>query len=208
MRTRIILPAVLLVLACSDGGQQEEATEAATADSVATADTNVPQGREVDRRIFAEKMELARTERLDTLPIGAIIVRIGESFLGTKYTPATLEVEPERLVINLEELDCVTYVENVLAMARVIRAKEPTWPAYVRELERIRYRGGELDGYLSRLHYFSEWIADNERLGLVRNVTRDLGGVPLDETINFMSTHAESYRQLADSTTLAGVRGG
>ena len=205
MRNASTLIALLLIAGCSDAEQKTADAGAATAERAAP-DASLPQGREVDRRIFAEKMDLARTERLDTLPIGAIMVRIGESFLGTKYTPGTLEVEPEQLVINLEELDCVTYVENVLAMARIIRAGNPTWDAYVGELARIRYRGGELNGYRSRLHYFSEWISDNERLGLVRNVTRDLGGVALSESIDFMSTHAESYRQLADTANLAEIR--
>ena len=209
-RTGSTIPFLLTILLVAGCAESEAAREDAASDSAeaqAAATGSVPQGREVDRRIFDEKMELARTERLDTLPIGAIIVRLGESFLGTKYTPGTLEAEgPEHLVINLEELDCVTYVENVLALARIVRARQPTWEAYVRELERIRYRGGELNGYPSRLHYFSEWISDNERLGLVRNVTRDIGGVPLAERIDFMTTHRESYRQLADSATFEAIR--
>ncbi len=207
MRTRTgSFALILLALACADGEQQTEAANATVQESAAETSGPVPQGREVDRRIFAEKMELARTERLDTLPIGANIVRLGDSFLGTKYTPGTLEVVPEQLVINLEELDCVTYVENVLALARIVRSGDTTWTAYVNELERIRYRGGELDGYRSRLHYFTEWISDNERLGLVRNVTRDLGGAQLREPINFMSTHVDAYPQLADSANLQEVR--
>ena len=208
MRTRRASLALILfaLIACADGEQQTEAADATLQEGAEPAGGPVPEGREVDRRIFAEKMELARTERLDTLPIGAIMVRLGESFLGTKYTPGTLEVVPEQLVINLEELDCVTYVENVLALARIVRSGDTTWTAYVNELERIRYRGGELDGYRSRLHYFSEWISDNERLGLVRNVTRDLGGTQLGEPINFMSTHADAYRQLADSATMQEIR--
>lgn len=201
--TRLLILALAGALAACGGdgsGGGRVASDSTVTQAGAVADDPGARGRDIDRRIFEEKMQLARTERLDTLPIGSIMVQLGESFLGTKYTPGTLEVEPEQLVINLEELDCVTYVENVLAMARIVRAGTPTWDAYVNELRRIRYRGGELDGYASRLHYFSEWISDNARLGLVRNVTRDLGGVPLNETINFMTTHRESYRQLADST--------
>ena len=204
------LPALALAFAlaaCGDSdGRSATESDSTVVRAGAVADDPAARGRDIDRRIFEEKMELARTERLDTLPIGGIIVRIGESFLGTKYTPGTLEVEPERLVTNLEELDCVTFVENVLAMARIVREGTPTWDAYVRELTRIRYRGGNLDGYPSRLHYFSEWISDNARLGLVRNVTRDLGGVAHTEPIDFMTTHRESYRQLADSTVFGQIR--
>ncbi|HUF11543.1 MAG TPA: N-acetylmuramoyl-L-alanine amidase-like domain-containing protein [Longimicrobiales bacterium] len=196
-----------LALAGCGGDEGAELSDKTIEQNDALADNPAVRGRDIDRRIFEQKLELARTERLDTLPFGAMIVRIGESFLGTRYTPGTLEAEgPEHLVINLEELDCVTYIENVLALARIVRAGEPTWPAFVKELERIRYRDGELDGYASRLHYFSEWISDNESLGLMRNITRDLGGVRLTEAIDFMSTHADLYRQLADSATLAQIR--
>lgn len=162
---------------------------------------------ERDLRIFDETMAWARAERLDTLPIGEIIVRLGVTFVGTPYKPGTLEVPgPERLVINLRELDCVTFVENVLALSRLVRAGETDFDAFRAELTRMRYRDGVIDGYPSRLHYFSEWIADNERKGLVRDITRELGGVLDPEPIRFMSTHVEAYRQLSDPANLEAIR--
>ncbi|HEX6939188.1 MAG TPA: N-acetylmuramoyl-L-alanine amidase-like domain-containing protein [Longimicrobiales bacterium] len=161
-----------------------------------------------DREIFLEKMAWARAERLDTLPIGEIVARLGRTFVGTKYTPHTLEVDgPERLVVNLRELDCVTFVESTLAMARLIHeGKFDDYGAYKRELARIRYRDGIIDGYASRLHYFSDWIANGEAKGLVRDVTREIGGVLDDGPIDFMSTHRDAYRQLADPATLEAIR--
>jgi hypothetical protein len=55
-----------------------------------------------------------------------------------------------------------------------------------------------LDAYPSRLHYFSEWISDNDAMGLVRDVSQELGGVADDEPIDFMTTHPDSYRQLGE----------
>lgn len=150
-----------------------------------------------DVEIFEETVEWARSEGVDTLEIGSMMARIGRRFVGDPYTPYTLDPPgPERLIVNLREFDCVTYLESVLAMARVIRADQATFPAFTGELRSIRYRDGRLDGYVSRLHYFSEWIADNEELGLLRNVTAELGGVPQDERIDFMSTNAEAYANL------------
>jgi hypothetical protein len=71
-------------------------------------------------------------------------------------------------------------------------------PFYSGILERIRYRGGTLDGYSSRLHYFSEWISDNSDKGILRNVSREIGGVVDTERIDFMTTHADAYRQLGE----------
>ncbi len=160
-----------------------------------------------DLEIFREKLEFAWEAGLDTLPLGEAMARLGVTFVGTPYAPGTLEVPgPERLVINLRELDCVTFVENVLAIARLVRAGKTDFEAYRAELSRIRYRDGVIDGYPSRLHYFSDWIADNERKGLVRDVTRELGGERVVERIDFMSTHPESYRQLSDPGNLEAIR--
>jgi hypothetical protein len=152
-----------------------------------------------DVEIFEAIMARAAAERMDTLPFGDLLVRVGRPFVGEPYTPQTLELPgPERVVINLREFDCVTYVESVLALARLIRDRRSSFAAYAEELRRIRYRDGRLDGYPSRLHYFSEWIADNERLGLMRDITRELGGRPVAEPVNFMSRNAEAYPKLVE----------
>lgn len=162
---------------------------------------------ERDFQIFNETMAWARAERLDTLPIGEIMVRLGRRFVGAPYRPGILEVPgPERLVVDLREYDCVTYVETMLALARMIRAGEDDFDTFRRELARIRYRNGVIDGYPSRLHYFSEWISDNEAKGIVQDVTRDLGGVADTEPIDFMSRNAESYPKLSDPADLDAIR--
>ena len=168
-----------------------------------------------DWAIFSEKVAWAASERLDTLTLGDAMARMGRSFVGTAYVPQTLEVEgPESLVINFRGLDCVTFVENVLALSRFVRQHPPAIlgdraaaeAAYASLLTEIRYRGGAIDGYPSRLHYFTDWIADNDRRGLVRDITEELGGVRDDEPIDFMTTHTEAYRQLADPANVALVR--
>ncbi|HUH12764.1 MAG TPA: N-acetylmuramoyl-L-alanine amidase-like domain-containing protein [Longimicrobiales bacterium] len=162
---------------------------------------------DVHREIFRERMEWARGEGLDTLPIGTALARLGETFVGTTYTPGTLDPEgAERLVVNLAELDCVTFLENMLAMVRVLRAGQTdSFEAFKRQLERIRYRGGEMDGYVSRLHYFSEWIGDNEEKGIVTNVTRELGGVRDPEPIHFMTSNRDAYWQLEDAEVVTAI---
>lgn len=124
-------------------------------------------------------------------------------FVGTPYVASTLEVNPEEeLVVNLRQLDCTTLVENVVALVLTARESRPSFAAFCRHLERIRYGGGVLDGYASRNHYFSEWIESNERLGLVREVR----GEPADGyrpftavqrlELNYMSTHPDAYPML------------
>jgi hypothetical protein len=152
-----------------------------------------------DREIFKEKMAWARSEHMDTLPIGEIIARVGHSFVGAPYVPSSLEAPgAEHLVVNLRAFDCVTFVESTLALSRTIR-EHGDYNTFENELARIRYRNGKLNGYPSRLHYFSDWIADNDRKGVVRNITASLGGVKDAEPIDLMTTHTSSYRQLGEN---------
>ena len=191
--------AVLVVVACDPPADDRTAPSASSVDQVGSAAvvvTNPGRSVERDREIFEQTMRRAQEEGVDTLPIGERIVAIGRCFVGADYIPGTLEIAPEQLVVNLEHFDCVTYVESVLALARVVDEPTPTFEGYLDQLRRIRYRQGELDGYASRLHYFSEWISDNAALGIVRNITRELGGIPLDEHIDFMSANRELYPAL------------
>jgi hypothetical protein len=168
-----------------------------------------------DWRIFESKVRWAASEGLDTLPVGRAIAEIGRTFVGTAYVPRTLEVEgPETLVINFRGLDCVTFVENAFALARFVKAggaarltdRPAAEAAYSRLLAELRYRDGVIDGYPSRLHYFSDWIADNARRGIVMDMGGELGGERDGEPIDFMSTHPDAYRQLADAANLERVR--
>lgn len=161
----------------------------------------------LDSVIFEEKIAWARQAGLEQMPVGDAIVALGRTFVGMPYTPGTLEVPgPERLVVNLRELDCVTYVETVLALVRIVQAGTPDYASYQRELLRIRYRDGLLAGYPSRLHYFSEWISNNEAKGIVRDVTREVGGQLRPGALGFMSAHRDAYRQLEDEEVAAEIR--
>ncbi len=167
-----------------------------------------------DWDVFESKVRWASSERLDQADLGESISRLALSFVGTTYTPGTLEAEgPEGLVINFRELDCVTFVETVLAMTQFVREGGETLledpsaarAAYERHLTDLRYRGGQLDGYPSRLHYFSEWLTDNDSRGLVRTITAELDHEIDDEPITFMSSHPTAYRQLADARVLKEI---
>ncbi len=150
-----------------------------------------------DRQAVADKT--IEVDGLLEKEFGKTIVAIGKTFLGTPYVAKTLEIgETETLVINLQGLDCTTYVENVLAFSRLLRNGEAGFDEFTEALEHIRYKDGNLNGYASRLHYFSEWIANNEQKGLLKNVTNDLGGKTSTKKIDFMSSHRELYPFLKD----------
>ena len=49
-------------------------------------------------------------------------------------------------------------------------------------------------------------LSDNTRRGLLAPIGPELGAEPDPEPIDFMSTHADAYRQLSDPTNLRRIR--
>jgi len=149
---------------------------------------------EQDRQIFDRYVRTMEGKK--HLAFGELIIETAKFFMGTLYIAATLEKEPEQLVINLRELDCTTLVENVIALARTIKGSNPSFETFCANLQQLRYRSAEINDYTDRLHYFSDWIVENERKNLIRDETKAIGGQPYRLNLSFMSTHPDSYRQL------------
>ncbi len=149
-----------------------------------------------DRELFGAKV--AVLQKMQGRDLGDSLVQLGKSFLGTPYVEKTLEIGPEEsLVVNLRGLDCTTFVENVLAFGLLIKNGESAYEDFTDHLKTIRYRDGELLGYPSRLHYFTDWIRNNQAKGLVRDISAELGGTELIKPLDFMGTHRELYPFLA-----------
>ena len=130
---------------------------------------------------------------------GKSMVAVGKTFIGIPYVAKTLEIgETETLVVNLHGLDCTTYVENVLAFTMLLRDGKADFDSFTDLLKTIRYKDGRLDGYGSRLHYFTEWIRNNEEKGLLKDITNEVGGIAIQKDINFMGTHRDLYPFLKD----------
>jgi hypothetical protein len=149
------------------------------------------------------------------VPLGDAAARVGELAAGTPYEAFTLEaylraggspMRTEPLTLSLTRFDCVSLVEACLAVAAVAAAPGlPSWGAFAREMEQLRYRGGERRGYASRLHYFSEWMADGARRGRLRDLGRELGGRLDERPLRFMTENRGSYPALANEDALAQI---
>jgi hypothetical protein len=156
-----------------------------------------------DEMLCKKKFDIAVSQKWTTQPIGTVVVEVGQTFLGTEYVGNVLEAPgDEHLVVNMTGLDCVTFYENSLVIARCVKLKKMTFDEYKKQLQLIRYRGGILNGYTSRLHYTSDYFYDNDKRGIWKNITKELGGSRYVKTLNFMSTHPENYRQIRESAAV------
>lgn len=137
----------------------------------------------------------------------ALVAAAGRLALGIPYKGGTLEGEPEVLSVDTEHVDCTTFVEQSLALAITIESRRSSWHDYLYNLERLRYRGGRVDGYASRLHYISDWIIDNSHRGILQEVTDRIGRADYAvKTIDYMTTHREAYPALQDAGNFEGVK--
>jgi len=154
------------------------------------------------------KFEFAGSENLKEKPINEVFYEIAKSFIGTDYEGFVLEKPgKEEVFIYLHGLDCVSLIENSLVLSRLIKRGDSSFESYIKELEYIRYRDGIKDDYLSRLHYFSEWIENNEEKGILRNVSRELGGNKfLTQSISFMSSNPKLYTKLKSKEDIARLK--
>ncbi len=154
-------------------------------------------------QVFERVMAEARRTALHEASLGSIMREVGLQLRGAPYAAGLLDKPgEEELVVDLTQFDCVLYVEVVLAMALGVALHDHGFGSFKERLRSLRYRAGRMDGYCSRLHYFTEWIRDNEARGHVHDITRSIGGVPLEKVLNFMSRHRDSYPRLAQSDSL------
>ena len=137
----------------------------------------------------------------------SFVAEMGRQFLGTPYKSGTLEGEDEMLRINLDGMDCTTFIENAMALALTAGEKRSSWRDYAFNLERLRYRGGKMTGYASRLHYISDWALDNSTKGLLREVTDFVGRSDrMVKSLDWITSHRSDYPALTDSATFAAMK--
>ena len=129
---------------------------------------------------------------------GALVAAIGKEFLGRPYVGGTLEVNApdEALVVNTREVDCTTFVDQVLALTLTVLHGETDYAALCRWLTELRYRGGVLNGYASRLHYFTDFAQDNAEWFEFLPAADDARCPQQKVSLSFMSTHPDSYPAL------------
>lgn len=141
---------------------------------------------------------------------GECVAWFGNHFVGVPYAAGTLEADSGRrelLTVTLDKLDCTTFVETVLALTYTVGERRSSWRDFVYNLERLRYRNGNINGYPSRLHYVSDWIVDNTHRGILTEATRIFPRQAFEvKGLNFMSSNRNLYPALSDSSNFAKIK--
>lgn len=177
----------------------------ATGSANALPFSTVFKGRDKFDRLVNE----ARAGNWSALPIGERTATVGRSLVGTRYRGFTLEIDNrvEAASVNFQGMDCWTFFEVSLAFARMLDEPAESWTPerLLHYIELDRYRGGQCTGeYLSRLHYLEDWLADNDRRGLVNDLTQSLGGVRAPHSAREMTVGWRNYRYLSHNRSLLG----
>jgi hypothetical protein len=149
-----------------------------------------PYFQESDEEIYNRKIQNAQGVALDDFTLN-----IAKSFLNRPYKAHTLEGNlTEKLVVNLREFDCSTFVESCIAMGLTYRKNDISYDKFQKYLKRLRYYNkGSIKGFDSRINYFSDWLYTHEKDGLLEDVTTIMGGIEWKKKINYMSTHWHKY---------------
>jgi len=164
----------------------------------------LPQSRTfIGRERFEALVAQALAGNWRAQPIGQRVALFGQALCGAKYVGWTLEIDDhiESPSVNFHGLDCWTFFEAALGLARMIgKAQSQYTPSdLLRQIEWTRYRGGVCrGGYLERIHYLDEWFTDNAARGNVRNVTARIGPVVrlTGRSNDEMSLNPKLYRYL------------
>jgi Protein of unknown function (DUF1460) len=161
---------------------------------------------------FEQLLGQARTNNWSSLPIGERTAAVGRAMVGTRYKSYTLEIDNhiEAPSVNFNGMDCWTFFEIALGFARMLDESPSEWtPArLLHYIELDRYRDGQCTGgYLSRLHYLEDWLVDNDRRGLVDDLTRQLGGVRAPHAAHEMTFGWRHYRYLKANPALLAPLG-
>jgi Protein of unknown function (DUF1460) len=155
-----------------------------------------------DSLIFIEKIQAITGNTLSERTL-----QVAQTFLGTPYVSHTLEMsETEQVVVNLRALDCWTFVESCMALALTATDSVRSFEQYIDHIRQLRYRNGIVDGYGSRLHYFSEWVLNVIEKGYFRDITQDLGGTKLTKKIQFITQNPKKYPKIRDTVEMSKIQ--
>ena len=195
----IVLTATALLVSATACGQGAPGAAKASAEAAGRFWVTTPEDSLLVESILVDlKGYLA--EKVN-VPVAELMVRAGTMLEGQPYVAGTLDERPEKLRIFLTGTDCIIFVETCLALARTAE-QGGDFQYFANEVRQSRYRDGRVEAYADRLHYTTEWARQGEARGVLQDVTRALGGAPLDHPVDYMSSHPDAYPLMDDPAAI------
>ena len=146
---------------------------------------------------------LTQLEKSGSKKSSHLLVDAGTLLLGTPYVAGTLDREKdEKLTVNISEVDCTTFVEQSLAMSMTIAQGKKDFHTFCSNLRTLRYRDGAIRNYSDRLHYFSQWVKEGEKNGILKELNGKMFSAHQNLSLYFMSKNPDKYIQLKEDSTL------
>ena len=192
----VALAVICPLQSCANGGGTKTEVSAPEPDEVAESAEPAESAKKTDHQIRIESLLKDASQQNSNVNFPLFFAR---QFLDVPYVAHTLEVnDEEQLVVNVSELDCTTLVETVTALTLCVYRKEFTFKAYQDNLRQMRYYNGVIDRYPSRIHYFTDWIVENTKAGIVTEIQQPNPPFTQIQTVkvNYMSQHPQSYKAL------------
>ena len=191
---KMIFLMVLLVMACTPRQASQQVAQAAT-----TAQMRFHC--DGDTTLINELLVKGHESGINDA--NGRVVFYAQQVEGTPYVAHTLEADEDVLTINIHELDCLTFIETLYALTRATLNHRYSWRDYAAYIENVRFRGGEMGDYSSRIHYMSEWIIDNNVRGNLVEITPELPHADyMVKNIDYMTHHTASYCQLKNDSAM------
>ena len=202
-KTLIILLSFFITISCTNS--QEKVTDEKTeTNAEIEKDSNKVSYSEKDIQIVTDILQKGKTKNWFDKKLGDIIILVGKELLGTEYVAGVLDQNAEeQLVIDIQSLDCVTFVENCSVLSSLIKQQKVNFDDYLTRFVDFRYRNGKIDTYTSRLHYFSDWLYENEKSGNIKQISKEIANTPKEIDVFFMSKNADKYPLLTNASLVS-----
>ena len=112
---------------------------------------------------------------------------IGQYFKGVPYLSNRLsKSNPEKMYYSFSDFDCVTYVENVLALYY----SEGANAKFIENLIEIRYN--DTVSYENRNHYLTKGLQKMVALNILYPINNQFNSKSIQKNVNYLSKHVIS----------------
>ena len=113
------------------------------------------------------------------------LVELGKYFIGRPYSHMALSKDnPEEVYYSLKDFDCVTFIENMLALYE----SNGLDSVYKKHLIELRYAKSNDIRYETRLHYLSSALEKWQQMGIISQIHSKNESV-LKKDIHYLSAY-------------------